>query len=137
MHSVHCSRCLATVVNRFDRLLYLGINMDQSAKLSILTALTRKFALAADVNLNDLASRCPVNFTGADFYAVCSNALAAALKRRAAEMQEQIRAFLRSGRLSLECGADTLGGCGGGPHRLAQRDPRSGCRAAHCRAAPG
>ena len=89
---------------RFDRLLYLGINMDEAAKLSVLKALTRKFRLADDVDLVALARACPTNFTGADFYAVCSNALAQSLKRRAAELQGTIGEHL------VMCGCpDTTG----------------------------
>ena len=74
---------------RFDRLLYLGTNMDTNSKLSILKALTRKFTLGADVRLDHVAAACG-DFTGADFYAVCSNALAAALKRRARQLQTRL-----------------------------------------------
>eukprot|EP00945_MAST-04E_sp_MAST-4E-sp1_P004162 g4162.t1 len=68
---------------RFDRLLYLGIAADHPAQLKILQALTRKFVLEDDVNLLDVIKSCPGNYTGADFYALASNALSFSIKRRA------------------------------------------------------
>ena len=44
-------------------------------------ALTRKFELDADVDLLDLAGRCPPLLTGADMYALCADAWMNALKR--------------------------------------------------------
>lgn len=67
---------------RFDRLVYLGVNEDKTAKEKILRAITRKFQLAADVDLADVAKSCLANFTGADLYALCSDAMLGALRRR-------------------------------------------------------
>jgi SpoVK/Ycf46/Vps4 family AAA+-type ATPase len=75
---------------RFDRLLYLGIAEDHEAQLKILQALVRKFRLDDDVNLSDIVKTCPTNYTGADFYALASNALSIALKRRANEISEYV-----------------------------------------------
>ncbi len=72
---------------RFDRLLYLGIAPDNDAQLKILKALTRKFTLKDDVRLEDVISTCPTNYTGADFYALASNALSMSIRRRAKEIQ--------------------------------------------------
>ena len=52
------------------------------SRLSVLRALTRKFQLAEDVDLHVVAARCPARFTGADMYALCSDAWMAALKRQ-------------------------------------------------------
>lgn len=77
---------------RFDRLLYLGICNEKAAQMKVVQALTRKFAFAEDVDLGDVVEHCPLNFTGADFYALCSSALAAALKDRVAALDKQIGA---------------------------------------------
>jgi len=50
----------------------------------VLTALTRKFALAADVDLGAVAAECAPTFTGADLYALAADAWTAALYRAAA-----------------------------------------------------
>ncbi|KAJ0389516.1 hypothetical protein P43SY_011586 [Pythium insidiosum] len=42
---------------RFDRLLYLGICTEKPAQLKVVQALTRKFALADDVNLGDVVEQ--------------------------------------------------------------------------------
>ncbi|GBG31368.1 26S proteasome regulatory subunit 7 [Hondaea fermentalgiana] len=76
---------------RFDRLIYLGISRDRDAQLKIVKALSRKFVLDQEVDLDALVDRCPFNFTGADFYALCSGAMANALQRRVREIQELIR----------------------------------------------
>ncbi|KAL4118354.1 hypothetical protein PRIC2_010680 [Phytophthora ramorum] len=75
---------------RFDRLLYLGICNEKSAQLKVLKAQTRKFALAEDADLEAVVEHCPTNFTGADFYALSSSALAAALKDRVEALDQQL-----------------------------------------------
>lgn len=39
-----------------------------------------RFTLAKDVDLHDLAAQCPAHLTGADLYALCSEALLVALR---------------------------------------------------------
>ncbi|KAI9979435.1 hypothetical protein PInf_029757 [Phytophthora infestans] len=75
---------------RFDRLLYLGICNEKSAQLKVLKAQTRKFTLAEDADLDAVVELCPSNFTGADFYALSSSALAAALKDRVEALDRQL-----------------------------------------------
>ncbi|KAF1318894.1 Peroxisome assembly factor, partial [Globisporangium splendens] len=75
---------------RFDRLLYLGICNEKAAQMKVVQALTRKFTLAKNVDLDEVVQNIPLNFTGADFYALCSSALAAALKDRVAALDQQI-----------------------------------------------
>ncbi|CAH0519751.1 unnamed protein product [Peronospora belbahrii] len=75
---------------RFDRLLYLGICNDKAAQLKVLKAQTRKFTLAEDTVLTAVIEHCPTNFTGADFYALSSSALAAALKDRVDSLDRQL-----------------------------------------------
>lgn len=67
---------------RLDRLVYLGVPESTEEQIPILTALTRKFDLADDVNLAEIASECPTTFTGADFYALCSDTILNAMKER-------------------------------------------------------
>lgn len=47
----------------------------------VLHALTRKFKLSADVDLDQLARSCPVTLSGADLYALCADAWMVAFKR--------------------------------------------------------
>lgn len=47
----------------------------------VLQALTRKFILDKNVSLKALSERCPVNYTGADMYALCADAWHQAVKR--------------------------------------------------------
>lgn len=58
------------------------------SSLQVLQALTRKFAIAPDVNLAVVAEHCPGRFTGADMYALCSDAWMRALRRRLGELDE-------------------------------------------------
>lgn len=67
---------------RFDRLLYLGVSDTKEAQLNILHALTRKFKLHPDLRLEDVVDSCPFHFTGADFYALSSDALMRAMSRK-------------------------------------------------------
>lgn len=47
----------------------------------MLEALTRKFVMHPGVDLSGVAARCPARFTGADMYALCSDAWMTALRR--------------------------------------------------------
>ncbi|GAA5956929.1 hypothetical protein JCM8115_003867 [Rhodotorula mucilaginosa] len=75
---------------RFDRMLYLGVSDNHNAQLKIMQALTRKFKLAPDTDLQRLADQCPFNYTGADFYALCSDAMLKAMTRKAGEIDQRI-----------------------------------------------
>ena len=76
---------------RFDRLLYLSVAETHDAQRNILQALTRKFALAEDVgDLSVIAEQCPFNLTGADFYALCSDAMLKAMTERAAAIDATV-----------------------------------------------
>ncbi|CCK72623.1 AAA family ATPase peroxin 6 KNAG_0K02600 [Huiozyma naganishii CBS 8797] len=78
---------------RFDKLLYLGIPDTDEKQLNILKALTRKFDLAEDVDLLELAQRCPFNYTGADFYALCSDSILNAMTRVAGDVDRKVEAY--------------------------------------------
>ena len=75
---------------RFDRMLYLGVSDTHEAQLRILEALTRKFKLDPTLDLRAIADKCPFNYTGADFYALCSDAMLNAMSRKAEELEEVI-----------------------------------------------
>ncbi|KPV72060.1 uncharacterized protein RHOBADRAFT_39809 [Rhodotorula graminis WP1] len=75
---------------RFDRMLYLGVSDNHAAQLNIMRALTRKFKLAPETDLAKLAEQCPYNYTGADFYALCSDAMLKAMTRKATEVDDRI-----------------------------------------------
>ncbi|EIW71793.1 hypothetical protein TREMEDRAFT_43062 [Tremella mesenterica DSM 1558] len=78
---------------RFDRMLYLGVPNSHQAQLSVLKALTRKFKLHPECDLEEVAERCPFNLTGADFYALCSDAMLRSMTRLAEEVDEKIERF--------------------------------------------
>ncbi|XP_054635661.1 peroxisomal ATPase PEX6 isoform X4 [Dunckerocampus dactyliophorus] len=67
---------------RFDKLVYVGINEDRSSQLQVLQAILRNFHLAPDVDLLQVVERCPAHMSGADLYALCSDAMTAAIKRK-------------------------------------------------------
>ena len=76
---------------RFDRMLYLSVAETHDAQLNILQALTRKFILAPDVgDMRVIAEQCPFNLTGADFYALCSDAMLKAMTRKAGEVDATV-----------------------------------------------
>lgn len=75
---------------RFDKLLYLGISDTNEKQENILKALTRKFMLGNDVNLSMLANGCPFTYTGADFYALCSDAILNAMTRTSNEIDRKV-----------------------------------------------
>lgn len=85
---------LVSTGHRFDRMLYLGVSETHEAQLKILEALTRKFRLEPGLDLRTVAEKCPFNYTGADFYALCSDAMLKAMSRKAEAVDEQICKFL-------------------------------------------
>lgn len=71
-------------------MLYLGVSKTHEEQLHILEALTRKFRLAPDLDLREVAEKCSFNLTGADFYALCSDALLNAMTRKAEDLEKVI-----------------------------------------------
>ena len=71
---------------RLDVLLYVGVAEDSHSKLKVLQALTRKFVMEDDIDLGIIAEKCPPTFTGADMYALSSDAWMTALKRTVAQV---------------------------------------------------
>lgn len=88
---------------RFDKMLYLGISDTHEKQAKILEALTRKFSLDPSVDMYDIACKCGFNFTGADFYALCSDAMLNAMTRTAGVVEEKFERFnkKRSEKMSL------------------------------------
>ena len=78
---------------RLDRCIYLGVSENHDQQLRILQALTRKFHLDVDVQLSAIADQCPLNFTGADFYALCSDALLLSYQRTVAHVDARVAAL--------------------------------------------
>lgn len=47
-----------------------------------------RFQLDSSVDLQEVLGRCPAHLTGADLYALCSDAMTAAIKRKVALIEE-------------------------------------------------
>ncbi|KAK5926066.1 hypothetical protein CgunFtcFv8_021669 [Champsocephalus gunnari] len=73
---------------RFDKLVYVGINEDRGSQLQVLQAILRKFQVDSAVDLQQVVDRCPHHMTGADLYALCSDAMTAAIKRKISLIDE-------------------------------------------------
>ncbi|NWU71345.1 PEX6 factor, partial [Pterocles burchelli] len=73
---------------RFDKMVYVGINEDRESQLQVLSTLTRKFKLDPSVNLTTILEKCPAQLTGADIYALCSDATMYAVKRKVEWIEE-------------------------------------------------
>ncbi|KAI1447874.1 peroxisomal biogenesis factor 6 [Annulohypoxylon stygium] len=78
---------------RFDKMLYLGVSDTHEKQLTIMEALTRKFTLHPSVSLPAVAEQLPFTYTGADFYALCSDAMLKAVTRQATLVDTKIRAI--------------------------------------------
>lgn len=59
---------------------------EPSSKQKVLEALSRKFTMDADVDLAAVAEACPPQFTGADMYALCSDAWMTAFKQHISQL---------------------------------------------------
>ncbi|XP_040002914.1 peroxisome assembly factor 2 isoform X2 [Xiphias gladius] len=87
---------------RFDKLVYVGINEDRVSQLQVLQAILRKFQLDPAVNLREVVDRCPAHVTGADLYALCSDAMTAAIKRKISLIDDGLDSEDSSVLLSVE-----------------------------------
>ena len=76
---------------RFDKMLYLGVSSTHDQQVTILQALTRKFILAPDVDLKRVAEKLPLTYTGADLYALCSDAMLKAISRKTRIVDEKVK----------------------------------------------
>ncbi|KAI7904380.1 P-loop containing nucleoside triphosphate hydrolase protein [Cokeromyces recurvatus] len=86
---------------RFDKLLYLGVSEDHESQLRIIEALTRKFRLHPNLDLRRVAERCPFHYTGADFYALCSDAMLKAMTRVADSIESKVKKLNEEKRIDL------------------------------------
>ena len=75
---------------RFDKMLYLGVADSHDQQVTILRALTRKFNLGPDVDLSRVATRLPFTYTGADLYALCSDAMLKAITRQTQAVDRKV-----------------------------------------------
>ncbi|KAF7884865.1 hypothetical protein EAF00_010683 [Botryotinia globosa] len=75
---------------RFDKMLYLGVSDTHEKQETILEALTRKFTLSPTLSLTRVASGLPFTYTGADFYALCSDAMLKAVTRQASYVDSHL-----------------------------------------------
>jgi SpoVK/Ycf46/Vps4 family AAA+-type ATPase len=71
-------------------MLYLGVPDSKEAQMNVIRALTRKFRLHPALSLPEVVSKCPFHFTGADFYALCSDAILIAMSRKAEQVDKTI-----------------------------------------------
>lgn len=78
---------------RFDKMLYLGVSDTHDKQLTILEALTRKFNMHPELSLRRVADSLPFTYTGADLYALCSDAMLKAITRQASAVDAKIRAL--------------------------------------------
>lgn len=78
---------------RFDKMLYLGVSDTHDKQLTILEALTRKFTLHPELSLRIMADSLPFTYTGADLYALCSDAMLKAITRQASAVDAKIEAM--------------------------------------------
>ena len=78
---------------RFDKMLYLGVSDTHDKQLTIMEALTRKFSLHPDMSLRRVAESLPFTYTGADLYALCSDAMLKAVTRQSSAVDAKIKAL--------------------------------------------
>lgn len=78
---------------RFDKMLYLGISDTHKKQQTILEALTRKFTMHPAMSLQRVAESLPFTYTGADLYALCSDAMLKAITRQASAVDAKIKAL--------------------------------------------
>lgn len=78
---------------RFDKMLYLGVSDSHEKQLTILNALTRKFTMHPNLSLQRVANSLPFTYTGADLYAICSDAMLKAITRQASSVDTKIKSL--------------------------------------------
>lgn len=66
---------------RFDKLFYVGPCSTPDEKASVLEAQTRRFKLANNCNMKEIAEKLKGEMSGADLYSICSNAWLSAVRR--------------------------------------------------------
>ena len=72
-------------------MIYLDVPSSHSSQAAILEALTRKFKMEPGLDLlNDVAAHLPLNLTGADLYALCSDAMLKSMTRKVMSIERKI-----------------------------------------------
>ncbi|KAM7341795.1 peroxisomal biogenesis factor 6 isoform 2-T2 [Cochliomyia hominivorax] len=66
---------------RFDKLFYVGPCSTADEKAAVLLAQTRRFKLANNCNMQEIAEKLKGEMSGADLYSICSNAWLSAVRR--------------------------------------------------------
>lgn len=74
-------------------MLYLGISDTRRKQETIMEALTRKFTMHPETSLQRIAETLPFTYTGADLYALCSDAMLKAITRQASLVDSKIKAL--------------------------------------------
>lgn len=95
---------------RFDQRCYLGPPDGLEDKALALRALTRKFSLASDVDLTAVATSLQSSgrYTGADLFALCSDAMLFAVEERVAILKIAAEKALAEGRDEIEGEDDVM-----------------------------
>ncbi|XP_016308530.1 peroxisome assembly factor 2-like [Sinocyclocheilus anshuiensis] len=75
---------------RFDKLVYVGVNEDRESQLQVLKAILRRFKVDPSVYLSEVVESFPPQLTGADLYALCSDAMICAIKRKISRITEGV-----------------------------------------------
>ena len=78
---------------RFDKMLYLDISDTHDKQLTILHAVTRKFTMHSEISLPRVAESLPFTYTGADLYALCSDAMLKVIIRQTSAVDIKIKAL--------------------------------------------
>ncbi|KAL5121284.1 peroxisomal assembly protein [Pleosporales sp. CAS-2024a] len=78
---------------RFDKMLYLGVSDTHEKQQTILEALTRKFTLHPSLSLARVSQGLPFTYTGADMYALCSDAMLKAVTRQARAVDKKVQEY--------------------------------------------
>lgn len=89
---------------RFDKMLYLGVADSHDQQVTILKALSRNFTLAPDVDLVRVAQRLPFTYTGADLYALCSDAMLKAITRQTRSVDEKVQHISKTQGVEISTG---------------------------------
>eukprot|EP00808_Paulinella_micropora_P020257 g16806.t1 len=76
---------------RLDRAVYLGLSETHEDQARILAALTRKFNLAQDVSLLEVAQRISLNATGADLYSLATDSMLRALQHKIDQVEGEAK----------------------------------------------
>jgi AAA+ superfamily predicted ATPase len=74
---------------RFDKMIHLDIATDLDSKVKIFEAQTHRFKMQG-VDLRKIAEMCSGNYSGADIYAICAQAVSLAFQEKAMEMEKKL-----------------------------------------------